>query len=60
MRSAIITTAGQEEQQNQTITINIKYIQHLSHFLKKSKKRQIKLKLNKIACTSLEKNGTTP
>ena len=36
MRSAIIRKASQDEQQNQTKTTNIKYIQNLCPLLKKN------------------------
>ena len=60
MRSAIIKKASQDEQQNQTtITTNTNYNQNFmsikKNLLTRSKKRQIKLKLNKITCTSLKK-----
>ena len=55
-RSTTIKKASQDEQQNQT---NFIYIQNFSVFYKKlinkSKYRQIKLKLNRKNCTSLER-----
>ena len=59
MRLAIIKKTSQEEQQNQTtITTNINYIQNfVPIFLKNILTRQnsVKMKLNQITCTSLEK-----
>ena len=51
MRSTIISKASQDEQQNQTKTTNI----NVGFLLKWSKWRQIKLKINKLTCTSFEK-----
>ena len=62
MRYADIKKAREDERQNQTTATNINYIQKFVRFKKqnlitKSKKRQIKLNINKITCDSLEKNG---
>ena len=66
MSSAIIKKASKDEQQNQSTT-NINYIKNFMSISKKklitkSKWRQIKLQLNKITFTSLEKKryGTSP
>ena len=64
MRSAIIKKARQDEQQNLKTTANINYIQNFmsikKNLTRKSRGRQIKIKLNKITCTLLEKHGTSP
>ena len=44
MRSAIIKKASQDEQQNQTtITTNIKFIQNLCHFSKQKHIKKVKI-----------------
>ena len=66
MRTAISMRANQDEQQNQTTITNFNYIQNFVQFKKKtnlltkSKECQIKLKLNKIICTSLGKIWINP